>query len=673
MITRSSLWFALAAVLATGNVVSAQSYRAQITGIVTDPSGASVPNAQITAINLTTGVREVSVSNDQGIYRVLNLQPASYRVEVEAANFKKFVEQSVTLHVGDVATMNITLQVGSLSEVVEVLGTTPLLESESASLGHVVNERNMQELPLNLRNPLALVLLAPGVQPGPNFGAGGGQEPGRNYYNADFKLGGGRSLSLEILLDGAPNTSEDYSFMHYIPPVDSTQEFKMQLNSYSAEFGRTTGGALNIITKSGGNKLKGTLYEFHRNSALDATNFFSNRSGLKKVTFRRNQFGANAGGPIFKDRTFFFVDYEGFRQSFPSTMISTVPTEAHRNGDFSQTLTSAGQLIVIYDPATLTETGGVRSRSPFPGNKIPRERWDPVAEAALTYYPVANRAGLAQNYVSGTSDRLDQDKWGTRIDHNIGDKDRIYGRYSHQKSEREVPAAWAGPGAWGARAIYDAYINGLLNYTRVFSPSMTGEVQIGGSRAHANQVPSSWGFDVTKLKLPQSLATVAQPVFPTFSPSDVTGLGNAGFNNQPRNTYFLEANAIKISGRHSLKIGIDQRWLQFMAFQVVGGAGTYEFGRNFTQGPDPVRSSAAAGYGTASFLLGTGSGSVPHTAALALQRHYNSFYLQDDYKVGPRLTLNIGLRYDLDIGRTERYNRLNWMDLAAPRRMPGKA
>ncbi len=665
MNNRTYMWIALVVIF--GNAAAAQSYRAQITGIVTDPSKATVTGARITAVNLATGVRETSVSNEQGIYRIPNLQPSTYSVEAEATGFKKFVERSVTLQVGDVVSLNVALQVGTLSEVVVVSGAAPLLESESASLGHLVNQRSMQELPLNLRNPLALVLLTPGVQAGPNFGAGGGQEPGRNYYNADFKLGGGRSLAQEILLDGAPNTSEDYSFMHYIPPVDSTQEFKVQLNSYSAEFGRTTGGALNIITKSGGNELKGTLYEFHRNSVLDATNFFSNRNGLKKVSFRRNQFGVNAGGPIFKNRTFFFVDYEGFRQAFPSTQISTVPIADFRNGDFSKAVTNAGQMILIYDPSTLTQSAnGTRTRTPFPGNLIPKERWDPVATAALTYYPSPNRSGLTQNYVNNTSDRLNQDKWSARIDHMIGSNNRLYGRYSHQKSDREVPRIWPGDGAYGARTIYDSYINGLINYTRIFSPTTSGEIQIGGSRGHANQLPSSWGYNVTNLKLPQALATVAQPVFPTFDVGDVTGLGNAGFNNQPRNTYFIEASVINVHGRHALKMGVDERWLQFMAYQVVSGAGAFSFGRSFTQGPNPVASSTTAGYGVASFLLGAGTGgSVPHTAAMAFQRHYNAFYLQDDFKVGSRLTLNLGLRYDLDIGRTERHNRLSWFDLTA--------
>lgn len=669
---RGSLGVFAAVVLAAWISGHAQSFTAQISGRVIDESGGVVPGAEVTATHLATGVARTVVSNDQGIYRLLNLQPGRYRIEAELVGFKKFVQEPITLQVNDHLALEIRLQVGEVSEVITVTGEPPLLETETASFGSVVNERTIQELPLNVRDSLALIVLTPGVITAEGFGTGGGTDVGRNWFKSDFNVGGGQMRGQEILLDGAPSTSSDRSFATYIPPVDSTQEFKVQANSFSAEFGRTTGGVLNIVTKSGTNEFHGTAYEFHRNSVLDANNFFANRAGFDKTAFRRHQFGINTGGPIFKDRTFFFTAYEGFRQAFPDTRISTVPTALQRKGDFSQTFARDGKLITIYDPLTLRrDAQGNLVRDSFPGNIIPANRFDPVAVAALSFYPEPNLPGDpvtgANNYIFGDQSITDRDRWDFRVDQNFGQTNKLFGRLSYETSDRLTPRNWDLPSAHNARIQKDKFYHAVLGDTHTFSPSLIGELRLSFTRGHPQQTSVSEGFDLRQLKFPDNYVQVAAPHFPFFNVSDMTALGNGVINNQPRNTFGVQGNVTKLLDRHSFKTGLDIRVLDFHAFQDTNPTGSFNFGRLFTQGPDPLRARADAGFGLASFLLGMGTGgSINHTQGLSLRRVYYSFYVQDDWKVTPRFTLNLGLRYDLDVGQRERFNRLTNLDLTSP-------
>src|SRR5436190_7604984 len=376
----------IVAALASG--ISAQTFQAQITGVVRDPSGSLIPNARVVATNTATGVAYSTESNAQGIYRVLSLPPGQYKLSTSIAGFKTSEQGPITLQVNDIVEADVSLQVGDVTEQVQVSATTELLMTATATVGQVVNTRAIENLPLNVRDPLALVGLTAGVTFGANFGNGGGQELGRNFFKSDFNVGGGRSGSQELLLDGAANTTPDVNRGVINPPVDSVQEFKVQSNSYDAEFGRTSGGVVNVITKSGANDYHGLLYDFERHSFIEANNWFNNRSGVPNPSFKRHQFGANAGGPIIKNRTFFFADYEGLRQGFPVTFTSTVPTALQKAGDFSKTFASDGTQIVIYDPATLTTlSNGTRQRTPFIANAIPAAQFDAVARKIASYYP----------------------------------------------------------------------------------------------------------------------------------------------------------------------------------------------------------------------------------------------------------------------------------------------
>jgi len=641
----------------------------QVTGRVADSSGASAPGATVTAVNEGTGQKRTGVSNAEGYYAIPSLPPGPYRLTAELSGFNPVTRAGLVLVADQSARVDFRLSVGGVTAEVTVSGDA-LLESQTATLSTIVTERSIRELPLNVRDPMGLVVLTPGVVTGASFGNTGSLDVGRNFFKADFKIAGGRPDGQDILLDGGSNTTGDRTFLAYIPPVDATQEFKVETNAFSAEFGRTTGGVVVMVTKGGSNEWSGTAYEFHRNSALDANGFFANRAGLAKPDFRRNQFGGVAGGPLRKDHTFFFVAYEGLRQSYPQTLISTVPSERQRRGDFSQTFDSRGQLVQIYDPLTGTrQPNGDVLRQPFPGNVIPAGRLDPVATSVLAFYPAPNQAGDpttgANNYIHNGKQIQDTNNYSVRIDHTLGRGTRVFGRYSQQRADSQAPLRWDGPGARDARVIVDRYYNATLGGTHVFSPSLTADVRVAFARAHAKQVSPE--FRVADLGLPANYLAVAPDLFPQFDISDITGSGSAAFNDQPRNTYSVMAHVDKLWGRHFLRLGADIRFLEFNAFQNNIASGQFGFNRGMTQGPNALVSRSDAGHGAASFLLGMGSGgSIDHISGLALQRNYHAGYVQDDWKLTPKLTANLGLRYDLTTGQTERFDRLAWMDLQAP-------
>jgi hypothetical protein len=656
------------ALLAFAGLMSGQT--AEISGRVVDATEAVVPDADITATNTGTGLRVPARTNESGSYRIRLLPPGSYSIAVQKEGFKPVVQPDIVLVVDQVARIDFTLQVGAVTEAVEVSASAVLLESESANVGQVVTSRTVEEMPLNGRDPMFLITLTPGVTTGSSFGASrpGDQNSGRNWFKTDFSVGGGRNFEQEVLLDGAPNTSSDRNYGLYIPPVDSTQEFKVLTNPYSAEYGRTGGGLVSMITKSGSNEYHGVAYEFTRNSALDSNQFFNNRNGIPKTTFRRHQFGVNFGGPIFRNRTFFFADYEGYRQAIPATFVSTVPTSAQRAGDFSAAMTRDGRPIVIYDPLTLMRSAtGQYSRSPFPGNAVPQDRFDPVAAAVIPYYPEPNVPGDpvtgVNNYVRAANDVLDANKGGVRIDHSFSQNNRLFGRYSVHKSANRRPGYWEGPSGPANRDQIDDFLNLVVADTHTFSSSTVADVRLGAARGYPVQsVPGE--FDPALLKLPQNFLALAHRFFPMFSPADMSSIGNAFINIQPRDTYSLTGSVSKLSGSRSYRFGAEARVLRFGQYQLANPAGAFTFSRLFTQGPDPLVANSNAGFGFASLLLGAGSGGqIEHRSGLSLQRLYYAAFVQHDWRVSRRLTLNFGLRYDLTTGTNERYDRLAWLDL----------
>lgn len=649
----------------------AQTHQAQITGVIRDATAAVVPGAKVTATNVATGVTYSAESNGSGIYRLLALPPAPYKLSATMSGFKTYEQSSITLQVNDIVELPITLELGDAAEKIQVSASAEMLTTATASVGQVVNTRSIENLPLNVRDPLALVGLTAGVTFGSNFGNGGGQELGRNFFKSDFNVGGGRSGTQELLLDGAANTTPDINRGIINPPVDSVQEFKVQTNSYDAEFGRTTGGIINVITKSGSNEYHGLVYDFERHSFIEANNWFNNRASIPNPSFKRHQFGANAGGAIVKNKTFFFADYEGLRQGFPVTFTSTVPTDAMKNGDFSKVVTAAPVTpIVVYDPNTLaTLANGTRQRDPFPGNVIPSTRFDPVARKIASFYPGANQPGDPvtgnNNYVTSAGSTIDTNKWDARIDQNFGQNTRLFGRYSYQKDNRLVPGPLPLP-IGGGRRTTDVYNQAVLDLTHTLSPTLLANAQFAFSRALASQFGLSKGFDFTQLGFPANINALATDQFPAGTIADIGGISNGSdsfIQYQPRNTWTSRASLSHQRGSHSLKTGIDYRILNFNEGQNTQPNGTFNFGRTFTQGPNPVQASRNGGFGFADFMLGMpNGGGIRQILPISTQGLYYAWFLQDDWRVNNRLTLNLGVRYDVGIGNREKYNRLAYFD-----------
>ena len=365
--------------------LSAQQFNGTLRGTVQDSTGGVVPGAQVSVVETATNDSRQLTTDAQGRWVLPNLKPGTYRIVVTLDGFKTAALDDVKLDVQGIREIETTLEVGAASEIVTVTGTGAAVETTRSTLSITIENKRMVDLPLNGRNPFALATLAPGVMPTSN---NGGSSP---------SISGGRNATSEVAIDGVSNVNVENNVsildLNYTPSVDAVQEFSVQTNAVSAEFGRLGGGVLNLITKSGSNKLPATAWEFARNAKMDATNFFTNRAGGKKGDFKRNQFGGNLGGPISKDRTFFFANYEGLRQESASVSTFTVPLPEWRTGDFSNFRNASGQLITIYDPATTRPdpaNPGQFIRDPFPGNRIPADRISAVARAMMGYWPLPN-------------------------------------------------------------------------------------------------------------------------------------------------------------------------------------------------------------------------------------------------------------------------------------------
>jgi hypothetical protein len=396
------------------------SFTGSILGTLTDPSGSAIAGANVSMTNVRTNETSTTKSDASGNYLVPNLRPGEYVVTIEAAGFKKFVQDGIPLQIDQRARVDASLVLGSTSEVVEITAAAPVLQTETGSIGQVVDNRKIVGLPLNGRGAFALIGLVPGVADGTSGATSG----------ASARINGGRNRLNEIQLDGITAVNVKGGNVSYTPMVDALEEFKILTNSFSAEYRRTGGGVIIATIKSGTNGFHGTLFEFLRNDALNARNFFAPRDQNKPV-LRQNQFGAAIGGPIRKDKTFFFADWQGTRVRTAAVRTSSVPTLAMRQGDLRG-------FDPIYDPATTRVENNQVIRDPFPNNMIPLSRFDPAAAKILSYYPEPNGSILAQNYVLAGPGKRREDQGDVRIDHNLSDSVRLMGRYSISDSERAL-------------------------------------------------------------------------------------------------------------------------------------------------------------------------------------------------------------------------------------------
>jgi hypothetical protein len=650
--------------LAVCGGLQAQSFSASIVGNVTDASGATIPNAAISATNAATNAQHKGISDESGKYTITGLQPGLYTLDSSASGFKRFVRSGIELAVQQQARVDIALAVGEVSESITVSGEVSTIETTSSALGKVVSNKAILNLPLNTRNVFSLIYLTPGV-------AG---TIGNNYNSMSYSVNGSRTSVMEILIDGATATHptvQGYTGISAFPSVDAIGEFKMLGSSFSAEYGRSQGSVLNVIYKSGTNQFHGSAYEFLRNSVLDANNFFSNSRGVELGSFKRSQYGATLGGPIKRDRTFFMTSYEGLRQRSALEKTTTVPTERERNGDFSQTFAPSRNLVQIFDPfTTRPNPAGGFIRDPFPGNIIPQDRINPVSRNILKYMPLSNTPGAAftnaNNWYRQGSSVLDIDQIDGRLDHSFTDMQRIFVRVSKRNQDDNPPVLWPAEIAMAEDRINQSnrMYNGVLDYTNARSATTIINSRIAFARSlyvYANQ---GLDFSASSLGFPAALDTAGGlPMFPRTSTAGYATLGNTDHRHNAFMTYTASAAVTKIAGAHTWKAGYEGRMIRVNNRESRSTSGDFTFTAGFTQGPNPNQAAADRGNGLASLLLGTGSGTLIQSFKdAAAQSFYTAFYLQDDWRVTNKLTLNLGVRYDLDSPRTERFDRMNYFD-----------
>jgi len=516
----------LVAAVLIGSAACAQT--AGLTGLVKDQTGAVVPGAQVVISHPGTGFEITVLTNAEGYYTFELLPPGSYRLVVKKAGFKSSVRSGIELNVQQLLRLDLTLELGEVTQEVNVTGSTPLLEKETSSLTQLISQHDVENLPLLGRNPYALTQLVPGARVPQSIN----NLPADNLTDQFVSINGARGYQNEYLLDGVPNTNPAQEGPTIFPSVDVVQEFRVTTNNYSAEYGRAAGGLFNVVTKSGTNELHGSTYEFLRNDKLDANDFFLNRAGQKKAPYRFNQFGVTTGGPIIKNRTFIFAGYEGVREVQGVTFVGTMPTPLQRQGDFSQTFNAQGQLIRIFNPLTTRPDPnhpGRFIRDSFPGNVIPPGQIDSVGRALLQFLPLPNTSGEpltgANNFISTASQTIRKDDFSIRIDHKLSGKQRLSGGFFYSRTPLIRASAY---GNLGSPTIGPSVITryaSALDDSYLLSPTLIADLRYGFNRFSTSYFPVGNGIDLTRLGWPTSYAEALQPrSLPAIS---ITGFGTA--------------------------------------------------------------------------------------------------------------------------------------------------
>lgn len=647
----------------------AMAQTAQITGRVTDAQGAVVTRAQIVVTNTDTGVRRQLVTNDEGYYSAPLLARGTYSVDARQSGFKETIRTGLNLDEGQVLRLDFALEVGQVSERVEVSGAAPLLETENATISAVVTNQKILDMPTVGRNPLQFALLVPGVRAAGSFG----ELPVSAFSGGRAAIAGGGVSTNNYMVDGIASENFTSGGLQTPLSVDATEEFRLIVRAPSAEYGRTGGGVINLISKSGTNTYHGSLYEFNRNKVFRANDFFSNRAGRVRQPFNFNQYGGTLGGPLRKERTFFFFNWEGYNQRTQQSSTRTVPTALQRNGDFSETRTSTGALIQIFDPFT-TRTDPAnpanRIRDAFPGNRIPANRISPAAQAVLSFFPAPNQPGVAitnaNNFFGIGSAPIDKSAYGLRLDHYLTPLRRLAGRYTWDKLEQGVPNIYGNVAETGTSDLPIQRHSAFLSFSDALRSNLLIDVRAGLNFYMPNRVTRSLGFDVSKINLPARLNSQMQiPSFPRFDlGSDISAIGADQGDTlvQSNKAWSYTGSLTWIRGAHTWKFGSDNRVYQLNNTQGAAGA-SFSFSRGFTQGPNPNTAGATSGFTLASFLLGTPSGGALGYGAAVTETVKNfALFAQDDWKLTPRLTLNLGMRWEVEGGITDRNGSISNFD-----------
>lgn len=642
--------------------VDAQADMGTIVGTIVDSSGAVVPNAGVTLTQVGMDTKSSVKTDSQGSYIATPLRIGSYVVAVEAPGFKTERRTGIALQVQDRLRVDFTLQVGSVNETVEVHAATPVVDTESSALGDVIGAEQITDLPLNGRDYTQLATLTTGVVKITENGGGinGSTTPTNGNAGGAFAVNGTRGNLNNFLLDGVDNNSNDNAGNILKTNVDAIQEFKVQTSNYSAEFGRSGGAVINATIKSGTNEFHGTAFEFLRNSALDARGYFE-PAGQPKAPFRQNQFGGTLGGPIWRNKTFFFMDYQGTRVGTSQTDISTVPTVAEIGGDFSALLSNGAQ---IFNPQSTTTVNGQTVRSPFAGNIIPPSQLDPLSQALAGLYPAPNVPGaLTNNYVVNAPGKEQVDQADARVDHSLSERQQLFARFSISQTNRfqQPPLPGLADGGSYSTGTYIEDTRGaVFGYNFTITPMMVNEVRIGFNRDHYVDNTPAYGQNYPSA----GLAVHGVPNNTTingvtlFQISAYHTLGEPGYTPTTSTSQeFQYGDTLSIvHGQHSLKMGPQIRQSQFNLFQIGQPRGAFSFTGEFTA--DSPFSGDGSGNALADMLLGLPTSSTISTLTyFGNRQHTYGGFIQDDYKLSRKLTLNLGIRYDYTSPITEAHNR----------------
>jgi hypothetical protein len=672
---RRKIVFVVLSLLFLGTALfgEAQSPDGTITGTVADNTGAVIASASITAKNVDTGLSYRTSSASDGTYVVPSLSPGNYEVSIEAKGFEKYVQPGLRLDVGQRLRVDAALKVGNSSEVVTVSAGTPVLETEQSSLGNVVDAARIQDLPMDGRQPFTLMLFVPGVRPTSTSADGFADSSNQGFSR--LQINGGSTLGNQFFLDGAMDTVPAINEVAVVPMADAIAQFKVETNSLEAEFGQTSGGVVNLATKTGTNDFHATAYEFVRNDALNARAFFSvpdPTTGRTRPVLKYNQYGGTMGGPLLipriydgHNKTFWFFGYEQWHYRGAAIQLASVPTAAQRNGDFSSTYDSTGKLIPIYDPATTkpNPSGNGYVRTPFPGNIIPPSRFDSLAMAVLKYMPLPNTTPQnlttnTNNFISEEASPIDQDVILGRIDEQISQKDSVFARYAGTLNLTSNFGYGLGAQDPSARFDHRNNYNLALGEEHMFSQTILNQFRVSGTRQFLSyKAPSVGGNWPSKLGFS---SIIPSDEFPSVQMSGFLDLGysvsgSPSEGQRVQSIIQIADSATFIHGRQVIKFGIDHRVTRLNYLSQTFPSGEFSFNASLTGNP---QSPAGSGNSVASYLLGqVAGGSLTSSPAFGLASWSEGSYLQDDIKITPKLTANLGIRRDFSGPPTDRNDR----------------
>ena len=648
-----------------------QSFTGAVVGTVSDPSGAAITGAKVIAVEQRSNVTAEAMASADGGYAFPALRSGMYRITVEAPGFRRYVRSGIEVRVNDRLRLDLELQLGAVNESIEVTGAAPLVESETGALGTVIDNRKIVSLPLNTRNPFQLALLSPGVVPSPNFG---------NAFNssANFIINGNRGNTSEMMIDGITNSvpaANPILVVSIFPSPDALEEFKVHTNGYAAEYGRSGGGIINMVIKSGSNQFRGVVYEFLRNSKIDANDYFANRNGRPIGAFRRNQFGGSFGGPIWRDKAFFFVNFEALRERSRNQISGTVPSTAQRRGDFSQPAAPGSNcgVAALFDPDSTQFVNAFPTRQPFVGNLIPASRQDKAGQGLVSFFPNPTTTGAScsgiNNFFSDKTAALNTNQMDMKFDWVPSAKNKFTAGLAW-RSRAELPPNHYGNQA-DTRNVFGDNIPSKsmrLEYNRTQTPTLLLQGRFGITRLERVFGPNTAeSFSLAELGFPAALErTMIRPLgFPVVSAAGYLGMGKGAFLDQSGTAFTWAASVTKIAGKHNWKTGMEYRVQQSSEGVGTDTSGNYAFDATFTRGPNANQT--AGGNSIAGMLIGVPTtGQVGYLPKVLTSNPYFGIYVQDDWKVTRKLTLNVGIRWDVEKGRTERFRQLSYFDFDAP-------